>query len=418
MTTAYHSVSLTDEEHNHFVENHPNGDLLQLTDWAQAKAFTGWHYKKIAIADCKEQVQGVSLLLFKAIKGTPWTFAYASKGFVVDYNNHEAVIALRNAAIEVAKEEKAIYLKIDPDLQREGSENILKFLTSIGFHHTGFKDGMNEQYIQPRQTMYTPIDKNDDDLLASYDTKARNLVRKALKSGLETQKASGESLDVFAQLMQTTGERDGFATRNITYFQSIYEKLHPNGHMDYFLIRLMPNQMAQKAEEELASIQKDLEKVSQKKDSKKKENQLKELSTRQNKTEQLIADAHDLQEKYPEGFPLSGALLGFCGQKCYYLYAASSNAYRTLNPNYQLQYDMMRYARNKGAKTYDFGGVSVNPSPDSPYLGLWLFKKMWGTKVSDKIGEFDYVLNKPLYFLITFAFPRIRHFKQHLYSKK
>ena len=47
MTTAYHSVSLTDEEHNHFVENHPNGDLLQLTDWAQAKAFTGWHYKKM-----------------------------------------------------------------------------------------------------------------------------------------------------------------------------------------------------------------------------------------------------------------------------------------------------------------------------------------------------------------------------------
>ena len=50
-------------------------------------------------------------------------------------------------------------------------------------------------------------------------------------------------------------------------------------------------------------------------------------------------------EEYPEGKYLSGAIFTLCGAKVYYLYGASSNQYRDLLPNYFMQWEMMRYAK-------------------------------------------------------------------------
>ena len=44
----------------------------------------------------------------------------------------------------------------------------------------------------------------------------------------------------------------------------------------------------------------------------------------------------------------------FAGNKSYYLYGASSNDYRDFLPNHHMQFEMMKYAREHGATTYDF----------------------------------------------------------------
>ena len=43
-----------------------------------------------------------------------------------------------------------------------------------------------------------------------------------------------------------------------------------------------------------------------------------------------------------------------------------------------MQYEMMKYARDHGATTYDFGGTDNNPSKDSEHYGLWAFKRCMG----------------------------------------
>ena len=58
----------------------------------------------------------------------------------------------------------------------------------------------------------------------------------------------------------------------------------------------------------------------------------------------------DLLAKHPNGIYLSGALLMFAGSKSYYLYGASSNDYRDFLPNHHMQYEMMKFAREHGAK--------------------------------------------------------------------
>ncbi|GAB5892474.1 hypothetical protein JMUB7554_27920 [Staphylococcus aureus] len=40
------------------------------------------------------------------------------------------------------------------------------------------------------------------------------------------ERSDREGLKTFAELMKITGERDGFLTRDISYFENIYDALH------------------------------------------------------------------------------------------------------------------------------------------------------------------------------------------------
>ena len=403
-------MNISNEAHDTFVKTHPNGDLLQLTTWANSKSLTGWYFRRIAVGD-GETVKGVALLQFKRVPKLPFTLCYISRGFVCDYADKAVVEKLTELAVATAKREKAYAIKIDPDVEVQNAGTMLKDLEALGFVHKGFEDGLSKNYIQPRMTMITDIDKSDEDLIASFEKNNRSRVKLSLKKGTEAIVAKREDLKIFAQLMKETGERDGFLTRDVSYFETIYDSLNPNDDAELFLVKLVPSHVIPKLQEELKNLNAQKEKLLPKQDQKKAQNQLKDIGIKVSKLEKQVEELEQLNETHPEGKYLSGALLTFSGHKSYYLYGASSNEYRDYLPNHNMQITMMKFARDKGAKSYDFGGTSNNPSKDSEHYGLWQFKKMWGTHLSEKIGEFDYVLNKPMYKLIEEVKPRITKMK-------
>ncbi|MCS4486008.1 lipid II:glycine glycyltransferase FemX [Staphylococcus americanisciuri] len=404
-------MNITDQAHDAFVKSHPNGDLLQLTQWGETKKLTGWYTKRIAVGENNE-IHGVAQLLFKKIPHTPFTLCYASRGFVVDYADQRAVKTLLVEAIHIAKQEKAYTIKIDPDVEVEQGMTVVQDLKGLGFRHKGFKDGLSKDYIQPRMTMITPIDKSDEELIKSFSTNNRTKVRAAMKRGTVVERAGREQLGIFADLMKETGERDGFLTRDISYFETIYDALHPDGDAELFLVKLNPVHVLEvlRAEkEQLKSEEAAL--LNKNQENKKVRNKLKDVQLQLPKKQEAITEMEALAQKHPEGVYLSGALLMFCGKKAYYLYGASSNHYRKFLPNHHMQFEMMKYARGKGATTFDFGGTDNAPDEDSEHYGLWQFKRMWGTYLSEKIGEFDYVLNPILYRAIEQFKPQLTKFK-------
>lgn len=404
-------MHITNQEHDAFVKSHPNGDLLQLTKWAETKKLTGWYARRIAVGRDGE-VQGVAQLLFKKVPKLPYTLCYISRGFVVGYSNKEALNALLDSTKEIAKAEKAYAIKIDPDVEVDKGTDALQNLKALGFKHKGFKEGLSKDYIQPRMTMITPIDKTDDELLNSFERRNRSKVRLALKRGTTVERSDREGLKTFAELMKITGERDGFLTRDISYFENIYDALHEDGDAELFLVKLDPKENIAKVNQELNELHAEIAKWQQKmetseKQAKKAQNMINDAQNKIAKNEDLKRDLEALEKEHPEGIYLSGALLMFAGSKSYYLYGASSNEFRDFLPNHHMQYTMMKYAREHGATTYDFGGTDNDPDKDSEHYGLWAFKKVWGTYLSEKIGEFDYVLNQPLYQLIEQVKPRL-----------
>lgn len=409
-------MNITNQAHDAFVKLHPQGDLLQLTKWAETKTLTGWYSKRIAVGE-EGEVKGVAQLLFKKVPKLPYTLCYISRGFVTDYSNKLALETLLEYAMQIAKEEKAYAIKIDPDVEVDKGADALTNLRSLGFKHKGFKEGLSKDYIQPRMTMITPIEKSDEELIQSFERRNRSKVRLALKRGTTVERSNREGLKTFANLMQITGERDGFLTRDISYFQNIYDAMNPDGDAELFLVKLEPKPVLEDLREDLSQLEQEKVKLAEKKQDKKTLNKINDVNNKIVKTQELIEDMEKLELSHPEGIYLSGALLMFAGNKSYYLYGASSNEYRDFLPNHHMQFAMMQYAREHGATTYDFGGTDNDPDKDSDHYGLWTFKKVWGTYLSEKIGEFDYVLNKPLYQLIENVKPKLTKAKIRISRK-
>jgi peptidoglycan pentaglycine glycine transferase (the first glycine) len=406
-------LNITDKMHDEFVMRHPSGDLLQLTSWAGSKELTGWYSRRIAVGR-DGKVEGTALLLFKKVPKTFFTMCYASRGFVCDYEDREVVKALLGEAKKIAADEKSYTIKIDPDIPAEGNAETIEYLKSLGFKHHGLTDGMSKDVIQPRTTMVTDVSVDDKALLQSFERNNRTKVRNSLRAGTTVYKAGREELSDFVKLMKETGKRDGFLTRDITYFESLYDNLNPEGHMELFMVKLMPGEAVRSLENDIEKVNKDIRKAEKIKDEKKKQNQFDNLNSRMAKIQAQLENMNEIKSSHPDGVLLSGALYAQSGHKSYYLYGASSNDFREFLPNHHMQWHMMQYAREHGAESYDFGGVSVEPDKDDEHFGLWQFKKVWGTEVSDKIGEFDYVTNRPLYTMAEVMFPLFQKSKMQL----
>ena len=61
--------------------------------------------------------------------------------------------------------------------------------------------------------------------------------------------------------MKITGERDGFLTRDISYFENIYDALHEDGDAELFLVKLEPKPVLEKINKDLEELNNEKEKL-------------------------------------------------------------------------------------------------------------------------------------------------------------
>ena len=111
------------------------------------------------------------------------------------------------------------------------------------------------------------------------------------------------------------------------------------------------------------------------------------------------------------GQPVAGLIVLAHGTTAYYLFGASSNVHREKMPTYLLQWEAIRWAKSCGCQDYDLWGI---PDADEETLeakfaahgqdslGLWgvyRFKRGFGGRVTRAVGAFDFVYNRPLYWV-------------------
>ena len=201
------------------------------------------------------------------------------------------------------------------------------------FENAGFSRiaGKNFDAVQPNFVFRLDIKgKTEDEIFAGFASKTRYNIRVAEKNGVKVRVGGLADLDEFVRIMKVTGERDGFATRPENYFEGLLSAM--GKHARLYIAEL---------------------------DGK------------------MIAATIPIQY----------------GNKTWYLYGASDNAYRNAMPNYLLQWEMIRWAIESGCEIYDFRGVSGDLSPENPLYGLYRFKKGFGGELTEFCGEFNLVTN-------------------------
>jgi len=201
----------------------------------------------------------------------------------------------------------------------------------------------SEQTVQPPRTIIIDLLGDEEQLLMAMKSKTRYNIRLAQRKDVVVRKS--EDIRAFHRMMLTTGERDAFGVHSLDYYQRAYNCFAPHG----------------------ACVL-------------------------------LVAEY--------QGQPLAALMAFAYGDTAWYFYGASTNEERNRMPTYLLQWEAMRWAKNKGCQAYDLWGVPDHPEREleDDFLdrsdGLWgvyRFKRGFGGELKRTIGAWDRIYQPLLY---------------------
>jgi lipid II:glycine glycyltransferase (peptidoglycan interpeptide bridge formation enzyme) len=297
------------------------------------------------------------LLWRQPFGGIPLRVGYVPKGPLLDWDNLDLVDITLDAIEEQARLLNCIYVKIDPDVREDTTTGhlVLHALARRGWRSS-------TEQVQFKNTGTTDLTAGEEALLAQMKQKWRYNVRLAEKRGVTVRMGNEQDFGVFYTLYGETGARDGFLIRPFEYYLETWRT---------FL----------RAEREPGSP-----------------------------TGGALLLAHHPEDAQP----VAGLFLLRYGQRAWYFYGASSERHRRDMPNYLLQWEALRWARQAGCTVYDWWGAPTHPDdPQDSMQGVWQFKQGFGAELQPHIGAWDYPVSSPLYRLYQEAMPAVLDWMRH-----
>ncbi|MFZ0545214.1 MAG: peptidoglycan bridge formation glycyltransferase FemA/FemB family protein [Candidatus Promineifilaceae bacterium] len=331
----------------------PNPHPLQSWQWGQFKSRWGWSAIPLLLDLGQQPGQkpplAAAMVLKRKVPQLPFSILYVPKGPLLNYNDP----ALRRVVLaqleQLARREKAIFVKIDPDVvfswgldeDERRSPIGRKFIEEL--QHRGWR--FSDDQIQFRNTVELDLERPSDDLLAAMKSKTRYNIRLAGRKDVVIRRGTPADFPTIASMYMETADRDDFTVRPTEYYLDAWQNFYDAG-------------MAQP----------------------------------------LLAEY--------EGTPLGAVIIVRSGPRAIYMYGASTENERQRMPNYLLQWEAIRWAQEQGCTIYDFWGAPDEFVEDDPLWGVWRFKSGFQGQVVRHIGAWDYPARPFWYWVYTVVIPK------------
>ena len=409
------------EQFDSYVENHKTkSHFLQSLSWGEfAKIKKGLTPHYLGLVNEEDELVGATLLLEKKLPMS-YTYFYAPRGFVIDYNKKEIVREMTKKVVEFAKAKKAIFVKIDPDLiktqfnylneekQNPQYETLFNTLKEAGFKHLGFTK--NFETMQPRYTFRIDLNQSLEEIEEHFSKTTKQRIAKAIKLDTEVTIETKNDVKEFYHLMTLTENRKDFISYTQDYYETLYEIFNgnPSSKATLFLGKVHINKTIKALEKNLKNINNQISILPIDNLSKSAKAKLTELTKQKENINKEIEKYIEYKKQYGQDITLSAHMIIEYGDKAWVLYAGNHNIMSETYVNYYTYYEHIKYCKNKGIKIYDQFGTIGDLSKDNPRLGLHEFKKKFGGDYVEFIGEWDYITNKPMYFIFTKLVPMYR----------
>jgi lipid II:glycine glycyltransferase (peptidoglycan interpeptide bridge formation enzyme) len=329
----------------------PGAHILQTWEWAQFKAGYGWSPVPRVWKDDHGCVRAAAMVLQRAAPGG-LRILYAPRGPLVDLHDPQRRDEALRGLEDLAHARRAIFIKIDPEwITGAGvpgsvsEEPRPQGLEAVAALRARGWRPSNDQ-VQFRNTVWLDLRGTEETWLARMKQKTRYNIRLAERKGVRVRLGTEADLPALYRMYAETSIRDGFVIREEAYYLTLWQS---------FL--------------------------------------------RQGLAEPLIAEVG--------GEAVAGILLFVFAERAWYLYGMSREAHREKMPNYLLQWEAMRRARERGCTQYDlWGAPDVFDESDSMW-GVFRFKEGLGGQVVRTTGAWDFPARPALYLLYTRILPRL-----------
>lgn len=396
---------------SHFMQSHYFGEIMKY------KNFTPYY---VGLKE-NDKLVATALLLKKKLLGN-YCYFYCPRGYIIDYSNYKLLNTFTNYIKKFAKKNKALFVKIDPDvklhdLDQDGNvlgnshEKLVDYLKMLGYKHKGF----NTEFVneQPRFTFRLDINKSLDDIYKNIHPTTRKILNKGNQYHLNMYKGSIEDIPKFYETMKDTAVREHLHLTPMEYYKNFYAILNKQNMSDLYIVEVDIHDLIITYEKNLEYLELELKNLEDPKykNKEKQENIKKDLINKIDKTKKEIDFIHTIEKEH---IILSSIITVKYGDKVWTIHGGNSNILRELNSNYLLYYQIIKDAHEEGYKIVDFFGTSgiANPDKSNPIFGIHSFKKRFGGEYTEFIGEFDLVIHKLMYYAYKKLLPVYRKMKK------
>ena len=415
------------ERYEEFVKKHPKSHFLQSYAWGEfAKKEKNLTPYYVGLENDKHQLVAATLLLEKHLP-LGYCYLYAPRGYIIDFKDYELLKTFTEEIKKYAKKKKAIFVKIDPDIiyhEEDCNQEVIiekddqayQSLKKLGYRHLGFTK--NFETMQPRYSFRIDLTKPWEEVEKNFSKTTKQRIKKAEDLLVDVKIGTDKDINTFYQLMILTETRKDFVTHNEKYYQSLYKIWNQDNECNLFLGSVDLDKIIKKQTELKQEITEELTKFDHENLSKSEKSKKNELEKRKDKLETDIQKYQQAQKEYGTNITLSAHFIIEYGDKAWVLYAGNHNILTDTYTNYKTYEQHIKYYYEKKIKTYDQFGTIGDLRKENPLLGLHEFKKKFGGNYVEFTGEFDLVLNKPMYFVFTKLVPLYRKLIKNIAKKK
>jgi lipid II:glycine glycyltransferase (peptidoglycan interpeptide bridge formation enzyme) len=204
------------QEWNQALAQLPAPHVLQTWEWGAFKERQGWRAKRW-LWESGGNPQAAALLLIRRAGPLPARVAYVPKGPTMDTSDASQVDQVLGDLEHLARSERAIFLKIDPDVVEDSPEGqqAVEHLRRRGWQPS-------QEQVQFRSTMFLDITREPDEILSGMKSKWRYNVRLAGRRGVAVRPGGLDDLPLLYDMYHETSLRDRFVIRPKPYYREAW----------------------------------------------------------------------------------------------------------------------------------------------------------------------------------------------------
>lgn len=391
-------IRLTYEQYDYYAKIHSKRSYYHTTDYI--KLFDSNNIIYVGLVDDNNNLYASSALVIYDLK-MGYKYAYAPRGFLIDYDNRDLLREFTTSLKLFLKKENIVFVKLDPIIyyhvyDRVGnlisSDNeVMSYLTSLDYVHLGF----NENF-EANKSRYEVI-LHADNIESAYKNISRNAKRSIKDSsmmGISIHKGDISNIELFYNLVKKK------TNKSIAYYKKVLS--NPNASLYFAKIdgRIYMDNYRYLMDREF-KINTD---VNSRIQSNKFKNSNKLISKKIDSDRKLeiynkhIITSTKIYKDYPNGLVIGTCLIVRNDRELWFLIDGYEEKLRNIYSSYLLKWEVIKKYIEDGVHTFNFGEISGNISKDNnKYYGIYFSKTSFGGNIYEYPGEFDLVVNKGIY---------------------
>lgn len=410
---------LTNEEFTNFANNYSQKSLYQTKEYAFVMNKQNFESIFLGLID-NEQIVAASIFLIEKLDG--FKYAYAPRGFLLDYTNNNILKEFTEGVKKFLGKLNVIAVKINPLIIKNiynskkeiiysnpDFDNIFESLKKLGYYHLGFNNGF--EALKPRFEAIIDLNKPFYETFANIKKEYRTKIRSADNNGITIYKGNQNSLKYL--YLETKNKYP----RDLRYYEDCYYFFEKRGIIDFYYAKLDINHFLKNLQAKYQLKVQESEKfnhdVIMSKNYNSKRSIEKKISLENEVSEYRVnlINATSIMSQNPNGIVVASFLTVKYDDTVYMLMDGYDPKYKKFNSKHLLIWKLIEKYSKEGFKKFNIGGLT-NINLEEDFKGLTQFKLNFGAYVNEYIGDLELITNNTLYFMYRNARPLSRILKR------